>query len=236
MHVVVGTKIGKLFVVELASGIVKEIEGAHASVLWSVCVFPTGKGLATASADKTVKFWSFSLEKTELSLALVKTLEVTSLSSPPLFCFLLLKISRLSRRLLVFASAPMPSTWPCHSWTIQSRFSTWALSSFSYLCIKHGKRGRGDGEDGERIEGRRVFEFFLFLFFWLIEKRYGHKLPVLSISISSDSALIATASADKNLKISIRSLLLPRLPPLLALPVPSHPPLLFIHSFVTCLL
>ncbi len=35
--------------------------------------------------------------------------------------------------------------------------------------------------------------------FWL--SLYGHKLPVLSMDISSDSALLASGSADKNLKV-----------------------------------
>jgi len=30
---------------------------------------------------------------------------------------------------------------------------------------------------------------------------YGHKLPVLSMDISSDSTLLVTGSADKNIKI-----------------------------------
>lgn len=30
---------------------------------------------------------------------------------------------------------------------------------------------------------------------------YGHKLPVLSLDISTDNALIVTGSADKNVKI-----------------------------------
>ena len=30
---------------------------------------------------------------------------------------------------------------------------------------------------------------------------YGHKLPVTAMDLSSDSALIATGGADKNLKI-----------------------------------
>jgi len=30
---------------------------------------------------------------------------------------------------------------------------------------------------------------------------YGHKLPALSIDISTDNALIITGSADKNIKI-----------------------------------
>ena len=35
----------------------------------------------------------------------------------------------------------------------------------------------------------------------LLLNLYGHKLPVLSFDISSDGALLATGSADKNLKI-----------------------------------
>ena len=34
--------------------------------------------------------------------------------------------------------------------------------------------------------------------FWL--SLYGHKLPVLSMDISSDSTLLVSGSADKNLK------------------------------------
>ena len=39
--------------------------------------------------------------------------------------------------------------------------------------------------------------------FWL--SLYGHKLPVLSMDISSDSTLLASGSADKNLKVRPRS-------------------------------
>jgi U3 small nucleolar RNA-associated protein 12 len=35
----------------------------------------------------------------------------------------------------------------------------------------------------------------------LLLNLYGHKLPVLSFDISSDGNLLATGSADKNLKI-----------------------------------
>lgn len=37
--------------------------------------------------------------------------------------------------------------------------------------------------------------------FWL--SLYGHKLPVLSMDISSDSQLLASGSADKNLKVRL---------------------------------
>ena len=38
-----------------------------------------------------------------------------------------------------------------------------------------------------------TFKFFLSL--------YGHKLPVLALDVSSDGTLLASGSADKNLKI-----------------------------------
>lgn len=38
-----------------------------------------------------------------------------------------------------------------------------------------------------------VFQFYLSL--------YGHKLPILCLDISYDSALIATGSADRNIKV-----------------------------------
>lgn len=62
--------------VELASGNIQEVEGAHSSVVWSVCVFPNGQGLASASADKSVKFWAFNLSAGVLTLSHVKTLLV----------------------------------------------------------------------------------------------------------------------------------------------------------------
>lgn len=37
------------------------------------------------------------------------------------------------------------------------------------------------------------FKFFLSL--------YGHKLPVLCLDVSSDGTLLATGSADKNIKV-----------------------------------
>jgi hypothetical protein len=32
---------------------------------------------------------------------------------------------------------------------------------------------------------------------------YGHKLPVLAMDISSDSSLLVTGSADKNIKVGV---------------------------------
>lgn len=48
------------------------------------------------------------------------------------------------------------------------------------------------------------FKFFLSL--------YGHKLPVLCLDISSDGTLLATGSADKNIKVGRRRRVRPRRP------------------------
>ncbi len=82
MHIVAGTKEGKLLVIELASGDVHEVEGAHNGTIWKVCVYPNGKGLASGSSDKTVKFWDFKLGANKtLQLVEKAVLEVFILSS-----------------------------------------------------------------------------------------------------------------------------------------------------------
>lgn len=48
------------------------------------------------------------------------------------------------------------------------------------------------------IIGINLIIVFIFQFFVSL---YGHKLPVLCMDISSDSTLIATGSADRNIKI-----------------------------------
>jgi len=58
-HAVVGTKEGKLEVVDLHAGtLVKSID-AHDGPVWSVCLAPGGAGVLSGGADKDVKFWDF---------------------------------------------------------------------------------------------------------------------------------------------------------------------------------
>ena len=60
-HVVVATKTGKLQVFEITSGRLLEQIEAHEGQVWSICLTPDQRGIASGGADKTVKFWQFEL-------------------------------------------------------------------------------------------------------------------------------------------------------------------------------
>ncbi|AET39320.1 snoRNA-binding rRNA-processing protein DIP2 Ecym_4255 [Eremothecium cymbalariae DBVPG len=66
--VVVGTRGGELQLFDLASSIVLENkEAAHDAAIWSLDLTSDGRRLITGSADKTVKFWNFQVEKELIS-------------------------------------------------------------------------------------------------------------------------------------------------------------------------
>lgn len=46
-----------------------------------------------------------------------------------------------------------------------------------------------------------MWQVFLADSFKFVFQMYGHKLPVLCLDISSDGALLASGSADKNVKL-----------------------------------
>ena len=56
-----------------SGGIVVDLQ-AHEGAIWSLAVRPDGKGFVTASADKEVKFWDFTVNIVDcLSLVLLHT-------------------------------------------------------------------------------------------------------------------------------------------------------------------
>ena len=63
--VILGTRSGELQLFDLASSsLLDTIEDAHDAAIWSLDLTSDGKRLVTGSADKTVKFWDFQVEKT----------------------------------------------------------------------------------------------------------------------------------------------------------------------------
>lgn len=76
LHIIIGTRDGKLEVVELASGDHIPI-AAHTGSVWSISLHPDGASLVSASADHQVKFWNFSLDDTRtFTLVPTRSLEM----------------------------------------------------------------------------------------------------------------------------------------------------------------
>lgn len=62
--VILGTRSGELQLFDLASSsLLDTIEDAHDAAIWSLDLTSDGKRLVTGSADKTVKFWDFQVER-----------------------------------------------------------------------------------------------------------------------------------------------------------------------------
>ena len=172
-HVVVGTREGRLLLIETASGdIVFEEEQAHDGAIWSLDVRRPNQdsstiSVVTGSADKLVKFWDVEEEdedddedeennnnnnrfqNTTQQPVLVHTR--TLKMADDVVC---VRYSHSTSKRLVFA-ASLDST----------------IKVFFDDSLK----------------------FFLSL--------YGHKLPVLAMDASDDDMLLASSGADKTIKI-----------------------------------
>lgn len=151
-HAVIGTKEGVLEILDIGSCSRISALEAHGGPIWSIHAKPDGSGFVSGSADKTVKFWEWTLLESEdgsggsqLSIDCYQTLE-------------------------------MPDD------VLGVRFSpNGALLTVALL------------DTTVKVYFADTLKFFLSL--------YGHRLPVLTMDISSDSTLLVTGSADKNIKI-----------------------------------
>lgn len=65
-QVVVGTKSGEIEMFDVASSAIVDSVAAHEGAVWALQVRPDGKGLVTASADKSAKFWDFEVVQDEI--------------------------------------------------------------------------------------------------------------------------------------------------------------------------
>lgn len=79
--IVVGTRNGDLQLFDLASStMLDNKEGAHDAAIWSLDITSDGKKLVTGSADKSVKFWKFQVEKDLIAGTVDKFAPVMKLS------------------------------------------------------------------------------------------------------------------------------------------------------------
>lgn len=149
-HAIVGTKEGTIEILDIGSSSRVEIIDAHQGPVWSICLQPDGSGFVSGSADKTIKFWEWTVAEEDsgashLSIECTQTLTMSDD---------VLHVKFTPNGALLIASL-LDST--------------------------------------VKVYFADTLKFFLSL--------YGHKLPVLTMDVSSDSTLLVTGSADKNIKI-----------------------------------
>lgn len=238
-HVAVGTKAGRLEIVNVDSGVVAWGCDAHQGPLWSLCQLPdkTGAhwspavslcqlskprpchgssssgmgnssggmivprratgvaaGLVTGSADKEVKVWEFVMEEVEEDGAARSRLACKNT-----------RTLKLSDDVLCVRCSPNNKFLACS--LLDSTIKVFFLDSFKfYLSLVSASRVlrllaidtndcSGPRTSAPRRDGPRTTGLLS------THPQYGHRLPALCMDISSDSTLLVSGSADKNVKI-----------------------------------
>jgi U3 small nucleolar RNA-associated protein 12 len=64
--VVVGTKAGEIELFDVASAQLLDSVSAHEGAIWSLQVHPDGRSMVSGSADKSAKFWNFTIVQEEV--------------------------------------------------------------------------------------------------------------------------------------------------------------------------
>lgn len=78
-HILAGTKEGRLELFDASNGELLEATEAHTGAVWSISLRPDQKGVCSASADKTMKFWTFDLVDVEGTTVRVSSSSCSSL-------------------------------------------------------------------------------------------------------------------------------------------------------------
>lgn len=186
-HAIVGTKAGALLLFDLASGdLLERHDDAHEGALWSMALRPDGKGLATGSADKAVKFWDFDLRAVNAAAAAAGAGGAGAAKG---------KAAAAGGAGAGAAAAPavLSQLSLVHSRTLKL--------GDEVLCVRYSHH-----KDATKLLlAVALLDATVKVFFDDTLKfalsLYGHKLPVMAMDISADNALLVTASADKNVKL-----------------------------------
>lgn len=81
-YALIGTRRGKIEIIDVASGTQIEVVEAHGDDIHSIVAIPNGKGFVTGSADEEVKFWEYQLtqkpgqDSKQLMVSNVRTLKM----------------------------------------------------------------------------------------------------------------------------------------------------------------
>jgi len=64
-HAIIGTKQGAIELIDVNAGEQLAVPEAHEGAVWGLAMLPDDSGFVSVSADKTVRFWEWSLEKND---------------------------------------------------------------------------------------------------------------------------------------------------------------------------
>ena len=67
-HAIIGTKQGAIELIDVNAGTQLAVPEAHEGAVWAFAMLPDDSGFVSASADKTVRFWEWTLDKNEEGL------------------------------------------------------------------------------------------------------------------------------------------------------------------------
>ncbi|CAE6448929.1 unnamed protein product [Rhizoctonia solani] len=172
-QVAVGTKSGEIQIFDLASSALVQSVQAHEGAVWSLHVRHDNIAMVSGSADKDVKFWEFERKTEEGSKFIGRVATIVHVRT--------LKMSedvlsvRYSPNSKLLAVALLDST----------------VKVFFQDTLKFFLSLYGHKVNALKL-GLQEYLGFTNLFL---------QLPVLGMDISSDSKIIITCSADKNIKI-----------------------------------
>lgn len=172
-YCIVGTKSGHIILYDINTGdIIQDVVG-HDGSIWSLDIRPDHKGIMTGGADHNVKFWNISF-----------------------FINILLLFS-----LIFFFYFDLVQTEGSLKKQINIVHTRTLEMSHDVLCVKYSHHTNSK----ELLILVSLLDNTVKVFYddslKFVISLYGHKLPVLNLSISSDNLLVVTASADKNIKI-----------------------------------
>jgi U3 small nucleolar RNA-associated protein 12 len=178
-HVVVGTKSGALELVDVQAGV--QLTGApdaHAGAIWGIALLPDGSGFLSASADKSVKFWEWRLIDVADDEAARGAEGAEGAEG-----------AGGAEGGGGDGSGTRRELGVAHVKTLQM-----AEDVLSVKVTPDGKLLSVSLLDNTlKVFFADSLKFFLSL--------YGHRLPALCHDVSSDSQLLASGGADKNIRI-----------------------------------
>lgn len=185
-RLVVGTKCGALQLFDVASArLVCEVVNAHDGAVWGLAVRPDERGFVTGSADHSAKFWEFGNHVD------VGSSDDNSGAEGG---------NGENLGTDVAANDGVGTTDPSGGGPALVHVRTLRMAE-DVLAVSYSHSKARDRllvavallDSTVKVFFEDSLKFFLSL--------YGHKLPVLSLDISTDDTLCVTASADKNIKL-----------------------------------